>query len=51
MLMNECNKIMGAIDSYDHPLHSSLNIIAATATSLIMFSAKIGGEPVRLQIY
>ena len=48
MLMNECNKIMGAIDSYYHPLHSFVNIRAATVTSLIMFSTQRGGEPVRL---
>ena len=51
ILMEECNKIINSIDIYDHPSQSFVNIRSATATLLIIFNARRGGEPVRLQLY
>ena len=42
---------MSSFDSYDHPSMSFVNIRSATACSLIIFSARRGGEPLRLQLY
>ena len=51
MLMAECNNIMSSIDPYCYPSQSFIDIRSATATSIIIFCARRGGEPVRLQLY
>ena len=51
LLIEECNKIMTSIDVYTHPSESFATIRSATATCLIIFGARRGGEPVRLQLY
>ena len=51
LLIDECKSIMQSIDAYDHPADSFVNIRSATATALIIFCARRGGEPVRLQLY
>ena len=51
MLMEECKKIMNSIDVYDYPSQSFVDIRSATVTSLIIFNARRGGEPVRMQLY
>ena len=50
MLIEECTKIM-SVDVFDYPHYSFVNIRSATATCLIIFNARRGGEPVRLQLY
>ena len=42
---------MNSIDVYTHPSESFVTIRSATATCLIIFCARRGGEPVRLQLY
>ena len=51
LLIDECKSIMGSIDIFDHPADAFVQIRSATATALIIFCARRGGEPVRLQIY
>ncbi|XP_065682293.1 uncharacterized protein LOC136095516 [Hydra vulgaris] len=51
LLFEECKAIMLSIDLYEHPLSNYVKIRSATATYLIIFNARRGGEPVRLQIY
>ncbi|XP_057292356.1 uncharacterized protein LOC130616083 [Hydractinia symbiolongicarpus] len=51
MLMSESKKIMSSIDVFDHPANFFVDIRSATATTLIIFCARRGGEPVRLQLY
>ena len=50
MLMGECTRIM-SVDVFNYPHDSFVNIRSATATCLIIFNARRGGEPVRLQLY
>ena len=50
MLMEDCTKIM-SVDVFDYPHDSFVDIRSATATCLIMFNARRGGKPVRLQLY
>ena len=50
MLMEECTKIM-SVDVFDYPHDSFVNIRSATATCLIIFNTRRGGEPVRIQLY
>ena len=51
LLMEECYEILNTIDPYDYPSNSYVTVRSATATSLIIFCARRGGEPVRLQLY
>ena len=48
-LMDECVKIMSNIDLLDFD-SEYIDVRAATATYLIMFNARRGGEPVRLLV-
>ena len=48
LLIEECNSIMSSIDVYDFSADCYVNIRSATATALIIFNARRGGEPVRL---
>ena len=50
MLMEECTKII-SVDVFDYPHGSFVNFRSATATCLIIFNARRGREPVRLQLY
>ena len=50
-LLEECYRIINAVNSYDHPSEFYVSIRAATATVLIIFNARRSGEPVRLQLY
>ena len=50
MLMEECTKIM-SVDVFHYPHDSFVNIRSATATCLIIFNARRGGESVQLQHY
>jgi len=50
LLNDECKKIMNSIDCFDIPSESFINVRSATATFLIIFNARRGGEPVRLKI-
>ena len=50
-LMDECNKVMSSIDKFDHPANCFVDVRSAAATSLIIFNARRGGEPVRLHLY
>ena len=49
LLMDECANIMNNIDIMDFG-DEFINVRAATATYLIIFNARRGGEPVRLLI-
>ena len=49
MLMAECTNVMENINIMDFG-NEFINVRAATATYLIMFNARRGGEPVRLLI-
>ena len=49
LLMEECIKVMSNIDVMDFA-NEYIDVRAATATYLIMFNARRGGEPVRLLI-
>ena len=49
--MDECKKITSSINEFEHPSNSFVTIRSATATSFIIFNARRGGEPVRLQLY
>lgn len=49
LLMGECLKVMKNIDVMDFA-HEYIDVRAATATYLIMFNTRRGGEPVRLLI-
>ena len=51
MLIDECKAIMSSINHFDHPSGCFIDIRSATATTVIIFNARRGGEPVRLQIY
>ena len=51
LLIDECSLILNSIDPFDYPSQSFLAVRSATATSLIIFCARQGGEPVRLQLY
>ena len=51
LLNEECKKIMNSIDRFDLPSESFINVRSATATYLIIFNARRGGEPVRLKIH
>ena len=42
---------MLSIDAFKHPAESFVLIRSAVATALIIFCARRGGEPVRLQLY
>lgn len=50
LLLNECKAIMTNIDQFQLPNESFLKVRAATVTTLIIFNARRGGEPVRLTI-
>ena len=51
LLMDECSLILNSIDPFDYPSQSFVAVRSATATSLTIFCARRGGEPVRLQLY
>ena len=51
LLINECKNVMLSIDAFNHPSESFLLIRSAVATALIIYCARRGGEPVRLQLY
>ena len=51
MLMEECKVIMNSIDAFAYPSDLFTNVRAAVATALIIFNARRGGEPVRLQLF
>ena len=51
MLNDECINIMNSIDILEYPSESYVSIRSATATCLIIFCARRGGEPVRLQLF
>ena len=51
MLMEECKVIMNSINAFAYPSDTFTNARAAVATALIIFSARRGGEPVRLQLF
>ena len=51
LLNAECIRIMNSIDVFDMPSESFVSIRSATATFLIIFNARRGGEPVRLNLY
>ena len=50
-LMVECRNIMSSIDRLNIPSEEFVKIRSAVATYLIIFCARRGGEPVRLQLY
>lgn len=50
MLLEECVKVMESADVFDVLSSQYINVRSATATYLIMFNARRGGEPVRLLI-
>ena len=50
-LMDECRLILNSTDPVDYPSKSFVAVRSATATCLIIFCARQGGEPVRLQLY
>ena len=50
MLLDECHAIMTSADVFDFASNSFVSIRSATATVLIIFNARRGGEPVRLRI-
>ena len=50
MLMKECISIMSSTDVFDYTANAYVSIRSATATYLIIFNARRGGEPVRLDI-
>ena len=49
--MNECRPILNSIDPFDYASKSFVAIRSATATCLIIFCARRGGEPIRLQLH
>ena len=51
LLLNECKTVIESIDEYDYPTNSFANIRSALVIILIIFSARRGGESVRLQMY
>ena len=51
MLMDECCLILKSIDLYNHPSDSFVLVRSAVITILILFCARRGGEPVRLELY
>ena len=51
LLMDECRLISNSTDPVDYPSKSFVAVRSATATCLIIFCARLGGEPVRLQLY
>ena len=51
MLMEECKVIMNSINAFGYPSDTFTNARAAVATALIIFSARRGGEPDRLQLF
>ena len=51
LLMEECYEILNTINPYDYPSNTYVIVRSATATSLIIFCVRRGGEPVRLQLY
>ena len=50
LLLNECEKVMKTTDMFDIPGDSYVPLRAATVTYLIIYNARTGGEPVRLQV-
>ena len=50
ILIDECEKIMSSTDVFDYSAKSYVPIRSATATFLIIFNARRGGEPTRLAI-
>ena len=51
MLLEECVSIMNSIGVFDLNSQSFVTIRSAAATCLIIFNARRGGEPVRLQLH
>ena len=51
LLMDECSLILNSTDPFDYPSRSFVAVRSATPTCLIIFCARRGGEPVRLQLY
>ena len=49
--MDECCLILESIDLYNHPCDSFVLVRSAVITILILFCARRGGEPVRLELY
>ena len=49
-LVDKCHKIMNSIDIFDFNATSYVLVRSAVATSLIIFNARRGGEPVRLRL-
>lgn len=50
MLLKECKSIMNNIDQFELTSEVFLKVRSATVTTLIIFNARRGGEPVRLTI-
>ena len=51
LLMDECRVILNFIDPFDCPSQLFVAVRSATATCLIVFCTRRGGEHVRLQLY
>ena len=51
LLLVECESIFNSVSTLDHPSSYFVGFRFAVATHLIIFNARRGGEPVRLQIY
>ena len=50
LLLDEYELIMKSIDTYDFPADNYISVRSAVAASLVIFNARRGAEPVRLQI-
>ena len=50
LLLNECEEVMKTADMFDISGDSYVSLGAATVTYLIIYNARRGGEPVRLQV-
>lgn len=49
-LTQECERVMSSVDVYDFDSKAFIPVRSALATTLILFNARRGGEPVRLRI-
>ena len=50
LLLNECEEVMKTADMFDISGDSYVSLRTATVTYLIIYNARRGGEPVRLQV-
>ena len=50
LLLHECEEVMKTADMFDISGDSYVSLRAATVTYLIIYNARRGGEPVRLQV-